>query len=100
MLLPLQHPPAPPFLRRYGEADEVSALIAAGADVNAVDEGGSSALHKAAANGHAVVVEVGSPLGVPGSGGAGAARVTAGAGAQWGWLGWPGVSRMEEASQP
>lgn len=36
---------------RYGEEDDLRALLTAGADVNHVDVGGSTALHKAAANG-------------------------------------------------
>ena len=33
---------------RYGELEEVVALVAAGADVNAADEAGSTALHNGA----------------------------------------------------
>lgn len=37
---------------RYGEDEDLQALLNAGADVNFADVGGSTALHKAAANGH------------------------------------------------
>lgn len=40
---------------RYGELEELIAALDAGANVNHVDEGGSSALHMACANGHADV---------------------------------------------
>jgi len=41
---------------RFGELAEVSALLSLGAHVDAADAGGSTALHMAAANGHADVV--------------------------------------------
>ena len=43
---------------RYGEDDDLRALLQAGADVNYADEGGSSALHKAAANGEVACIKV------------------------------------------
>jgi ankyrin repeat protein len=42
---------------RGGSADDVRLLVAAGADVGAVDELGKSAMYKAAVQGHADVVE-------------------------------------------
>mmetsp|Transcript_55 Transcript_55/g.204 ORF Transcript_55/g.204 Transcript_55/m.204 type:complete len:419 (-) Transcript_55:186-1442(-) len=42
---------------RYGEIDELKAYIRRGMDVNHRDGHGNTALHKAAANGHADVVE-------------------------------------------
>jgi ankyrin repeat protein len=43
---------------RGGSADDVRLLVAAGAEVGAVDEAGKSAIHWAADQGHAEVVEV------------------------------------------
>lgn len=41
---------------RYGELEDVESYVADGADVNFKGHGGSTALHKAAANGHVEVV--------------------------------------------
>lgn len=41
---------------RYGELEDVESYVADGADVNFQGHGGSTALHKAAANGHVEVV--------------------------------------------
>ena len=43
---------------RYGELDDVLAIISEGGNVNYVDASGSSPLHYAAANGHVAVVQV------------------------------------------
>lgn len=43
---------------RYGEDDNVNILLGAGTPVDFQDEGGSTALHKAAANGTAVLFTV------------------------------------------
>lgn len=43
---------------RYGEEDDLRALLQAGADVNYADVGGSTALHKAAANGEDACLKV------------------------------------------
>lgn len=43
---------------RYGEDDDLKALLEAGADVNFADLGGSTGLHKAAANGHETCIRI------------------------------------------
>jgi hypothetical protein len=43
---------------RYGEEEDLRALLTAGADVNFADVGGATALHKAAANGHDACLKV------------------------------------------
>lgn len=43
---------------RYGEDEDLRALLAYGADVNFCDESGNTALHKAAANGHVKCLEI------------------------------------------
>jgi ankyrin repeat protein len=43
---------------RYGEEEDLRALLNAGADVNFTDVGGSSAMHKAAANGEEACLKV------------------------------------------
>jgi ankyrin repeat protein len=43
---------------RYGEEEDLRALLNAGADVNFADVGGSSAMHKAAANGEEACLRV------------------------------------------
>ena len=57
---------------RYGETEELVQMLAAGASVNFADDGGNTALHKAAANGHADcvirLVEAGATFGPNGSG--------------------------------
>lgn len=42
---------------RYGETEDLVALLAAGVPPDTVDGGGSTALHRAAANGHVAVIE-------------------------------------------
>jgi hypothetical protein len=42
---------------RYGDLDDLKELLALGARVNQLDDGGSTALHKAAANGYAEIAE-------------------------------------------
>lgn len=37
---------------RYGEDEDLHSYLVGGGDANAHDEGGTTALHKAAANGH------------------------------------------------
>lgn len=51
----------PPSLRqcaRYGEAEEVAQLLGQGTPVDAVDDGGRTALFFAAGNGHAEVLRL------------------------------------------
>jgi hypothetical protein len=43
---------------RYGELDDLRALLDAGADVNYRDAGGNTALHRAAGNGHADIISL------------------------------------------
>ena len=43
---------------RYGETEDVQALLDAGADINFTDGSGNTALHRASANGHADVVKL------------------------------------------
>jgi len=43
---------------RYGEVDDLKYLLSIGCDVNHLDNGGSSALHKAAANGFVEILDV------------------------------------------
>lgn len=43
---------------RYGDEDDLRALLTDGADVNSTDEGGSTAMHMAAANGHVVCLGI------------------------------------------
>ena len=70
---PAPEPPAPPAplsgplteadsielleCARYGEVEELQQLLDAGVPVDAVDDGGNAALHKASANGHLGAVE-------------------------------------------
>ena len=43
---------------RYGEVEDLKYLLSIGCDVNHLDKGGSSALHKAAANGFVEILDV------------------------------------------
>ena len=43
---------------RYGEDDDLKAMLEAGADANFADVGGSTGLHKAAANGHEACIKI------------------------------------------
>jgi ankyrin repeat protein len=60
----LRVPPPPPYspslsqCARFGEAEDVSSLLASGVQVDAVDGTGRTALFCAAANGHLLVLQL------------------------------------------